>query len=94
MTKNQKNVKLPTSRTSCHKISKPMQIHRFGLVLFTGALSASEKSMTHVLTHSPGGRVLCLMVGGARESFKCKPGNYEIILKSRKGFVRIALKTG
>lgn len=71
-----------------------MQIYRFGLVLFTGALSASEKSMTHVLTHSPGGRVLCLMVGGARESFKCKPGNYEIILKSRKGFVRIALKTG
>uniref|UniRef100_A0A8D8VH82 Acyltransferase n=1 Tax=Cacopsylla melanoneura TaxID=428564 RepID=A0A8D8VH82_9HEMI len=59
-----------------------------------GALSASGESITHVLTHSKGGRVLCLMVGGARESFKCKPGLYEIILKSRKGFVRIALKTG
>lgn len=64
------------------------------LVQGLGGMSASERSIQHVFSHSKGGRVLCLMVGGARESFKCKPGSYEIILKNRKGFVRLALKSG
>ncbi|KAL1454008.1 hypothetical protein WDU94_010305 [Cyamophila willieti] len=34
------------------------------------------------------------MVGGLRECSKCRPGRYEIILKPRKGFVRLAIKTG
>lgn len=35
-----------------------------------------------------------LMVGGAREAFLSRPNTYRIVLKQRKGFVRIALKTG
>lgn len=35
-----------------------------------------------------------VLVGGAKEAFYSRPGNYQIILKSRKGFIKIALKTG
>lgn len=40
------------------------------------------------------GKALVLVVGGAQESLLCRPGSYKIILKNRKGFVRIAIKTG
>lgn len=42
----------------------------------------------------PGGKAVVLVIGGAAESLKCKPGCYEIILRRRKGFVRIALQHG
>ncbi|XP_043272590.1 2-acylglycerol O-acyltransferase 2-like isoform X2 [Venturia canescens] len=40
------------------------------------------------------GKAVVLIVGGAAESLRCKPGRYNIILRRRKGFVRIALKNG
>uniref|UniRef100_A0A8D8YAP9 Acyltransferase n=1 Tax=Cacopsylla melanoneura TaxID=428564 RepID=A0A8D8YAP9_9HEMI len=64
------------------------------LLLAKGFLSVSERSIAHTLNKSKGGRVLCIMVGGLRECSKCRPGRYEIILKPRKGFVRLAIKTG
>jgi 2-acylglycerol O-acyltransferase 2 len=35
-----------------------------------------------------------LVVGGAQEALDSRPGNYRIQIKSRKGFIRIALETG
>lgn len=35
-----------------------------------------------------------LMVGGAQEALNARPGNYQLVLKKRKGFVKIALQTG
>ncbi|XP_055609792.1 2-acylglycerol O-acyltransferase 2-A-like isoform X2 [Uranotaenia lowii] len=35
-----------------------------------------------------------IIVGGAAESLNCRPNNYQLILKKRKGFCKIALKTG
>lgn len=35
-----------------------------------------------------------LVVGGAAESLHCRPNNYQVVLKKRKGFCKIALKTG
>lgn len=35
-----------------------------------------------------------LVVGGAQEALNARPGNYKICIKSRKGFVKIALETG
>ncbi|XP_046625663.1 2-acylglycerol O-acyltransferase 1-like isoform X2 [Neodiprion virginianus] len=59
-----------------------------------GACSASARSIEHLVSVPGGGRATVLAVGGASESLKCKPGTYRVILKRRKGFVRIALKHG
>ena len=40
------------------------------------------------------GRAIVLVLGGAAESLNAHPGRLELVLRSRKGFVRIALQTG
>lgn len=36
----------------------------------------------------------CLMIGGAQEAFYATPKNYTLVLKNRKGFVKLALQSG
>lgn len=64
------------------------------LALGLGGISSSAKSIDYVLGIPGGGHICVLMVGGAAEAYNCKPGNYKVILKKRKGFVRLALKNG
>ncbi|XP_014207549.1 2-acylglycerol O-acyltransferase 1 [Copidosoma floridanum] len=70
-----------------------------------GACSCDEGSMNYLLSTKPTerdgptedpvqGRIVVIMVGGASEAFKCKPNTYSILVKRRKGFVRVALKNG
>ncbi|KAL1122311.1 hypothetical protein AAG570_003716 [Ranatra chinensis] len=59
-----------------------------------GVVSASKESLLYLLDGAKKGNVLILVVGGAAESLYAHPGTYRIVLKNRKGFVRIALKTG
>ncbi|KAI9168142.1 diacylglycerol O-acyltransferase 1 [Blastocladiella emersonii ATCC 22665] len=40
------------------------------------------------------GRVLMICIGGAEESLLARPGRMELVLRKRKGFVRLALDTG
>jgi 2-acylglycerol O-acyltransferase 2 len=40
------------------------------------------------------GQSILLAVGGANESLLSTPKTYDLVLKRRKGFVRIALRTG
>ena len=35
-----------------------------------------------------------LVVGGAAESLEVEVGTYRLVLKNRKGFVKIAMQTG
>jgi len=35
-----------------------------------------------------------IVVGGAEEAFDAHPGTYTLILKPRKGFIKLALRTG
>lgn len=35
-----------------------------------------------------------LSVGGAAEAYYCKPGEYKLVLKKRKGFIKLALQMG
>lgn len=35
-----------------------------------------------------------IMVGGAQEALNARPGIYKLVLKNRKGFVKIAIQTG
>lgn len=40
------------------------------------------------------GNAAAVVVGGAQEAANARPGNYEVVLLRRKGFVRLALQTG
>ena len=46
-----------------------------------------------VFMNGPGHSVV-IIVGGAAEMLENEPGTYNLILKNRKGFVRLALETG
>lgn len=54
----------------------------------------SKESITHILTKQGKGNALIIVVGGAQESFDAKPGTAVLKLKDRKGFIRMAIKTG
>lgn len=64
------------------------------LCLGLGACSASADSIRHLLMRPGGGNAVGLSVGGAAEAYFCRPGEYKLVLKKRKGFIRIALQTG
>lgn len=63
-------------------------------LLCSGSVAASKESLRYILTHPDGGHAAAVIVGGASESFFCQPGTYKIILKKRKGFIKIAMQTG
>jgi hypothetical protein len=50
--------------------------------------------MNHLLSHPGGGQGVVLVPGGAPESLESHPGSYIVQLKSRKGFVKVALQNG
>ncbi|KZC09827.1 PREDICTED: 2-acylglycerol O-acyltransferase 2-A-like [Dufourea novaeangliae] len=64
----------------------------------SGTVSSNPESLNYLLSAKPQepftGRGTVLIVGGASESLECKPGTYRILVKRRKGFVKIALKHG
>ena len=62
----------------------------------SGAISASRKSIDYVLNSKPAGNAVVLVVGGAPEALDTHPTSKDItlILKPRKGFIRMALKHG
>lgn len=75
------------------------------LILSWGFASASQNSLNRLLTQSNDpndesnrdgytSNAPVLLVGGAQEAFFAIPNQYRLVLKNRKGFVKIALKTG
>jgi 2-acylglycerol O-acyltransferase 2/2-acylglycerol O-acyltransferase 1 len=40
------------------------------------------------------GRAVTIVIGGARESLDAQPHSLRLVLKSRKGFVKLAIRTG
>ena len=63
-----------------------------------GCASSSPESLNQLLSTKPEapytGRVTILIVGGAAEAVESKPDTYRVLIKRRKGFVRLALKNG
>lgn len=68
-------------------------------------MSASQKTIKHALSQSTNklaicnqdgftSTAVCLVIGGAQESLYSRPGVYQIHIKNRKGFVKIAIETG
>lgn len=65
------------------------------IILASGSVSSSQRSIDYILGKPEGGNVVGIAPGGAAEAQYSNPGgNYELVLKRRKGFVRLALKHG
>ncbi|CAB3221099.1 unnamed protein product [Arctia plantaginis] len=65
----------------------------FGLAL--GICSSSEESLLHLLDQKKyKGNCVAMTVGGAAEALDAHPKAYKVILKRRKGFIRVAMKSG
>ncbi|KAF5307258.1 hypothetical protein FQR65_LT06974 [Abscondita terminalis] len=64
------------------------------LFLFMGSCSNSKKSMNWILGESRGGNIAGISIGGSQEALYCKPGEHKIILKNKKGFVKMAIMNG
>lgn len=67
--------------------------------------SASARSITNLLSQSnhknhPSNQdgftsnAVILVVGGAQEAIHARPNNFTLVLKERKGFIKIVLRTG
>jgi 2-acylglycerol O-acyltransferase 2 len=68
-------------------------------ILYMGIGSVSKESIWNLLTkggrNKEGmGRAVTIVIGGARESLEAQPGTLRLIIQGRKGFVKMALRTG
>ena len=68
------------------------------LLLLTGGSAVTSTSFKAILNNQnqcrQKGQVCVVVVGGAAESLEAHANTYRLILKNRKGFVRMALETG
>lgn len=68
-------------------------------ILSLGLQSVSKESITNNLTKGGSngegmGRAVTIVVGGARESLEAQPGIMHLVLAERKGFIKMAIRTG
>ncbi|KAH0536533.1 hypothetical protein FGG08_006606 [Glutinoglossum americanum] len=68
-------------------------------LLAMGLASVSRASCENLLSRGgPNGegmgRAITIVVGGARESLDAQPGTLRLVLKRRKGFIKLAVRTG
>lgn len=67
--------------------------------LTMGLASVSRESCENILSRGGSngegmGRAITIVVGGARESLDAQPYSLRLVLKRRKGFVKLAIRTG
>ncbi|KAL2821016.1 diacylglycerol acyltransferase-domain-containing protein [Aspergillus granulosus] len=68
-------------------------------ILSMGLASVSRESCENLLTKGGTdgegmGRAITIVIGGARESLNASPGSLRLVLKRRKGFIKLAIRTG
>nr|CAI9692182.1 unnamed protein product [Rangifer tarandus platyrhynchus] len=63
-------------------------------IMLGGLVSADKESAAHILSREGGGNLLGIVVGGVQESLDARPGAYKLVLRNRKGFIRLALMHG
>ncbi|KAM3967208.1 2-acylglycerol O-acyltransferase 2-A-like [Aphomia sociella] len=65
------------------------------LILAMGSCSSSLESLLYLLDKKKHqGKCVALIVGGAAEALDSHPGEYKVILSRRKGFIKVAIKSG
>ena len=64
-------------------------------IMLSGMCTVSRESCEYILKEKGPGNSICIVVGGAREAFDAHPNSdYKCIIKPRKGFIKLALRTG
>ncbi|XP_051958420.1 2-acylglycerol O-acyltransferase 3b isoform X3 [Xyrauchen texanus] len=63
-------------------------------ILCAGLLPVSKQSLDYVLSRTGVGNALVIIIGGAEESLASSPGVNTVVMRQRKGFVRLALEHG
>lgn len=61
---------------------------------FSGLLPVSKESLHYFLSRTGVGNAVVIIIGGAEESLTSSPGVNTLVMKHRKGFVRLALEHG
>ncbi|XP_066514937.1 2-acylglycerol O-acyltransferase 3b [Hoplias malabaricus] len=59
-----------------------------------GLLPVSKESLEYILSRGGAGNAVVIIIGGAEESLASSPGVNTVVMKHRKGFVRLALENG
>ncbi|KAI4564467.1 hypothetical protein MJT46_010265 [Ovis ammon polii x Ovis aries] len=59
-----------------------------------GLVPVDKKSVAHILSRKGSGNLVVITVGGIKEALKTRPGANKLVLRNRKGFVRLALMHG
>eukprot|EP01113_Clastostelium_recurvatum_P048134 TRINITY_DN8698_c0_g1_i1.p1 TRINITY_DN8698_c0_g1~~TRINITY_DN8698_c0_g1_i1.p1 ORF type:complete len:353 (-),score=53.47 TRINITY_DN8698_c0_g1_i1:135-1193(-) len=63
------------------------------ILMALGICNVNQASCEHILGSGPG-RSIVIVVGGATEALDAHPKTYDLTLRKRKGFVKLAFKTG
>ncbi|XP_045895886.1 2-acylglycerol O-acyltransferase 3b isoform X2 [Micropterus dolomieu] len=63
-------------------------------LMCAGLYPVSKPSLAHLLSKSGKGNAVVIVIGGAAESLASSPGVNTVVMKQRKGFVRVALEFG
>ncbi|XP_048719562.1 diacylglycerol O-acyltransferase 2 isoform X2 [Caretta caretta] len=64
------------------------------LLPYSGLCPVTRQAIGYLLSQNGSGNAVAVVIGGAAESLSCQPGITTLILKNRKGFVRMALQHG
>ncbi|XP_036975355.1 2-acylglycerol O-acyltransferase 3b isoform X1 [Acanthopagrus latus] len=63
-------------------------------IMGAGLCPVSKPSLVHLLSKSGKGNAVVIVIGGAAESLSSSPGANTVVVRHRKGFVRMALEFG
>ncbi|XP_056417161.1 2-acylglycerol O-acyltransferase 2 isoform X2 [Hyla sarda] len=63
-------------------------------IMSGGLIPSDKESATYLLKQKNSGIAVVIAVGGAAESLDARPGAFTILLKNRKGFIRLAIENG
>ncbi|XP_027704074.1 2-acylglycerol O-acyltransferase 2 [Vombatus ursinus] len=85
----------PGIRSHLMMLTLWFRIPLFRDYIMTGGLVTSEKEcVSYLLSKKKGGNLLVVIVGGSQEALDARPGSYTLLLRNRKGFIKLALLHG
>jgi hypothetical protein len=87
---------MPTDQLPAHLLAHVCLLNKFRLLrlnFFTGLFGMTSASKSNLTKQLKTGHC-CIYIGGMAELFLASPTEEKLFLKQRKGFVKLALRTG